>query len=131
MAILHLRDARILLDGFDLSGNFTDLNVEHSAEMLDRTTMGASTRIRRGGLLVSDVSGSGYYEDDLNGAADAIFNLNGTSDTLVTVFANGINEGTSTDMGFAMKGVVERLDFSESAGGLLGFEFAILGRGIG
>lgn len=131
MATVHYRDAVVLIAGFDLSGDFDTLDVEFSAEMLDQTAFGDSTRIMKGGLAVASVAGSGHYSNGKNGVADALFGLVGDDDELITVFANGITEGTSTDMGFAMKGVVETFNLGETVGALLGFDFAMRGMGIG
>ena len=130
MATINFNDAKIFVDGFNLSGDFTDINVEHGAEMLDATVFGDSTRIRKGGLTVSSVSGNGFYDDDKNDVVDALYTIVGTDDKIITVFADGITEGTSTDKGFAMKGVVENFNFGETVGALLTFDFSMQGRGI-
>lgn len=130
MSTLHFRDARIFVDGFELSADFESIEVAFSAEMLDETTFGDSTRIRKGGLTMADVSGSGYW----NGAAGAVdrilFDIVGSDNKIITVFANGISEGTSTDKGFSMKGVVSDYNIGGSVGALLPFDFAMSGRGI-
>lgn len=101
-----------------------------SAEMLDETAFGDSTRIHKGGLTVIDITGSGHY-DSAAGTVDRIlFGIVGTDDQVVTVFANGITEGTSTDKGFSFKGVVDHYNLSGDVGSLLEFDWAIMGRGI-
>ena len=102
----------------------------YSAEMLDETAFGDTTRIRKGGLLVADVTGSGHYDAAVNKPDPVIFGIVGTDDKIITVFANGITEGTSTDKGFSFKGVVEHYNIGGDVGTLLPFDFAIQGRGI-
>ena len=130
MATLHFRNARIFCDGFELSGDFESIEVAFSAESLDETAFGDSTRIHKGGLTVADVSGSGYW----NGAAGTVdrilFDLVGADDKVISVFPNGITEGTATEKGFSMKGVVSEYNIGGSVGALMPFTFAMQGRGI-
>ena len=122
MGSVFYRDARVFVGGYNLSGDHSAVSVALSAEMLDETAMGDSTRIHKGGLTVVDVEGSGHWNAT---AAHA-----GVDDTIVTVFANGLTEGTETDMGFAMLGVLESYNIGGDVGGLLPFDYAIRGRGI-
>lgn len=130
MATLHFRNAKIFVDGFDLSGDSATINVAYSAEMLDETAFGDTTRIRKGGLLVADVTGSGYWNAAAGTVERILFDIVGTDDKIITVFANGLTEGTSTDKGFSFKGVVEHYNIGGDVGTLLPFDFAIQGRGI-
>jgi hypothetical protein len=127
---LHFRDARIYVGGYDLSGDHNNVGLSVSAEMLDETAFGDSTRIRKGGLKVVDVTGAGHW-DGSAGHVDAIlFDLVGVDDQIVTVFANGLTEGVATDMGFSTKGVVDKYNVKGDVGSLLGFDLSIMGRGI-
>lgn len=130
MATLHFKSAKIFVDGYDLSGDHASVNAAFSAEMLDETAFGDSTRIHKGGLTVADITGSGYWNTSAGTADRILFDIVRSDDKVVTVFANGITEGTSTDRGFSMKGVVESYNVSGDVGSLLGFDFAIRGRGI-
>ena len=130
MATTHFRDARIYANGYDLSGNHNAIGVSASAEMLDETAFGDSTRIRKGGLKVVDVAGSGHWNGSAAHVGAVAFGLVGVDDTIVAVFANGLTEGTATDMGFATKGVVSKYDLKGDVGALLAFDLAIMGRGI-
>lgn len=128
MATVHYRNAKVYAAGFDLGGDFNSLALALASEMLDRTTFGASTRTNKGGLTTMAVSGSGFWNADA-GAVDRIaFDLVGVDDTVVTVFPDGITEGTAG--GRSAKGVVERYDLAGEVSGLLGFTFAAMGRGI-
>ncbi len=130
MGTLNYRNAVILCAGYDLSGDHNAVGISASAEMLDETAMGDSTRIRKGGLKVVDVVGAGHW-DAAAGHVDAIaFGIVGTDDQIVSVFANGITEGTATDMSFSMKGVVDKYNLKGDVGSLLGFDLSIMGRGI-
>lgn len=130
MATTHFRNAKILVAGYDISGDSNTINVEFSAEMLDETSFGDSTRIRKGGLTIGNINGGGFV-DGTAGHVDVVaFSLVGVDDSVIFVFANGITEGSLTDMGFAMKGVVEKYDLNGDVGSLLGFDLSAMGRGI-
>lgn len=130
MSTVHFRDARIFVDGYDLSGDHASVEVSLAAEILDETSFGDSTRIHKGGLTVADVNGSGNWDGTAGHVDQIMFGIVGSDDKIITVFPNGITEGTITDMGFAMKGVVEEYNLNGGVGELLAFSFAMRGRGI-
>ena len=130
MATLHFRNCKIFVDGFELSGDFESIEVAVASEMLDETTFGDDTRINKGGLKTANISGSGYWNAAAGSVDRIMFTIVGSDDKLITVFANGLTEGTSTDKGFAMKGVVESYNIGGAVGALLPFDFSIQGRGI-
>lgn len=133
MATVHFRDARVLVDGFNLSGDHNSIAVEHSAEALDETSFGDTTRIHKGGLTTTDVTGAGFWNAAAGTVDRVLFDVVGTDDKIVTVFPNGITEGaiaTATGSGFSMKGVLESYNVSGDVGALLAFDMAIRGRGI-
>ena len=130
MSTIHLRDSRIFVDGYELSGDFESIEVAVAAEMLDETTFGDTTRINKGGLKTVNVSGAGYWNAAAGAVERIMFSIVGSDDKLITVFANGLTEGTSTDKGFACKGVVDTYNIGGTVGALLPFDFAIQGRGI-
>ena len=50
MATEHFRNAKVELNGTDLSDHVASVALNYASEMLDETAMGDSTRIRKGGL---------------------------------------------------------------------------------
>ncbi len=130
MATLDYRDARIYVDGYELSGDFDTLNVALSAETLDETSMGDTTRIRKGGLTVADIDGSGFWDGAAGHVDQLAFGIVGTDDKIITVFANGLTEGTATDKGFSFKGVLNKFNLKGTVAQLLAFDFGAKGRGI-
>lgn len=129
MSTLVFRDAKLLVNGASLAGALNELNVEYSAEMLDATTFGATTRIMKGGLFNSKISGSGFFDAAI-GTESVFFENVGVDDAILSVFPDGISEGSqSTGVGFAMKGVLSRFNLGADVGELLGVEFEIEPRG--
>lgn len=141
MATIVYRNAKLFINDTQLDAFLTDLTVNSKAEMLDITTFGDDTRIKAGGLFVDDISGKGYLDNaatPINDIDTVLWNMNGLDEgsatnglpTVVTVFADGINEGTVTDMGFATKGVVETFTLGGGVGIALPLSFAVQGRGV-
>lgn len=130
MATKHFRNAKVLVHGHELSGDFQSIEIAHSAEMLDETTFGDSTRVYKGGLTVTDVSGSGLWNPSVGQVEDLMFGIIGSDDKVIALFPDGITEGTVTEMGYAMKGVVCEYNIGGPVGALLPFNFKVYGRGI-
>lgn len=130
MSTKNFKSAKIFVDGYDLAGDFNEIGVELTAEMLDETSFGDSTRIHKGGLTVATIAGKGNVDAADGHVERVMFGIVGTDDKIITVFADGITEGTTTDKGFSMKGVVETYNIGGAVGALLPFDFSIQGRGI-
>jgi hypothetical protein len=130
MATVHYRDAKLLIDGSNLSASLNELSVEQSAEMLDETAFGDDTRVSKGGLFTDVISGGGHAEFEAEAIEDIVFNRVGTDGTVFVVFPNGITEGTVTEMGFAMLGVIESFTLGGAVGTLLPISFSAQSRGI-
>lgn len=130
MATVHYRNAKLLIDGAHLSTSLNELTVSYAAEMLDETAFGDTTRINKGGLFTATISGGGHCEFEALGIEDIIFNRVGTDGTVITVFPDGITEGTQTLRGYAMLGVVNEFMIGGSVGTLLPITFSCEGRGL-
>lgn len=130
MPTLVYRQAKLLVDGCELSASFTEgPSVEVSCEMLDETAHGDTTRINKGGLFTVAMSGSGSCEFGSGNVFEQCFNRVGVDGTVIAVFANGITPGTITDKGYAMLGVLEDFTIGGAVGALLPFSFSAQGRG--
>lgn len=132
MTTVHFRNAIILVDGYNLSGDHNSVGVDMKAEILDETSFGDSTRIHKGGLVVTDITGKGNWEGASGHVDRILFDLVGLDDKIVSLFPNGITEGASSGAGrgYAMKGVVESYNIGGEVGTLLPFNMAVRGRGI-
>lgn len=130
MATVHFRNAVILVNGSLLSANFNEFGVEYGAETLDETSFGDTTRINKGGLLIATMTGRGFLEFGESSVEEVLFDLVGVDGTVICVFADGVTEGTTTDKGFAMRGVLSELNIGSAVGTLLPFTFTAMGRGL-
>jgi hypothetical protein len=128
-----LKNARVLLDGYDLSGYFNQIELTLSADMLDKTTFTTSTdgsagRLYMGGLKHARLTGSGFWD----GTPDAVlFDRIAVSDAVVSVYPEGITEGsTGAGSGYAFKAVLAEYAPGGRVGELFAFGFAAEGRGV-
>lgn len=129
MATLAFTNAKIFVDGYDISGHSASVTVVITVDMLDETCFGDGTRIHKGGLTTADITGNGYFDTAAGSADQILFALVGQDDKIVTVFPAGITEGGSTPGAYALKGVMEHYNLQGDVASLLQFDFGIMGRG--
>jgi hypothetical protein len=129
MATEVFLDAQILVDGVSISGQSNELNVNYASELLDETTFGATTRLRKGGLKTVTFEGSGFFESGLGSIDELMFVGTGESH-VVTVFPKAVVEGDTGAMGFAMRGLEETYDFGGTVGALMAINYTFQSREI-
>jgi hypothetical protein len=71
MSTLHFRNAKVEINGSDLSDHVSSVTLNYASEMLDETAMGDSTRIRKGGLKAWSIDIT-PHQDFASGKWDAI-----------------------------------------------------------
>jgi len=113
-------DAVILVDGNDLSADMNEVSVDNSVELLDATHFGDTARRRVGGLEVSTVVANGYYNSGSGLADETLFDLLGDTDTVVTVYGEGVDEGNFNG-GFSVLTVQSEYSFGGGVGEMLSF----------
>lgn len=86
MAAQALIDARIYIDGHDLSAQANAVALEYAADMKDATTFGQTTRIHTAGLKSVVASVAGHWDSSATTAVDpALFARLGTEDVPVVI----------------------------------------------
>ena len=133
MATVVYKDAAVFFAGVDLSAQLNETTLDYGAEMLDATTFGQTTRIRAGGLKTDRVSMRGFWDaDTVSFQPDlTLFEEIGVDDRVVTLFPDGITEGsTGAGSGYAFKVVAMSYVPGGTVGELLAFTFTAEGRGI-
>ena len=79
MATLVYTNAKIEINGTDLSSHASEVSLNYASEMQDETAMGDSTRVRKGGLKDWSIDVT-WHQDFAAGAVDAtLFALVGTT----------------------------------------------------
>src|SRR5688572_26933198 len=92
MAVVALTQAKILMGAYDVSGKHNQVSVDFSAEMLDATVFGMTTKANLPGLFDWQISGGGFWEV---GSVDpafgdqTYFNRIGGAETPLTVAPTG------------------------------------------
>ncbi len=80
-----LRDCKLWLAGFDLSGDTNALALDYGAELLDATTFADATRGRAGGLKTVAVSHEGFWEGGADKVDEVLFARLGLKDEVMTI----------------------------------------------
>ena len=84
--------------------------------------MGDSTRVNAGGLDTATVNGSGFWNGGTGNADDALFGLVGEDQKVLTLFPDGLTEGSTTAKGYAMKSVLANYNIGNTVGDMLTFD---------
>jgi hypothetical protein len=85
MAELVWTNAKLWLDGYDLSGSMNAIALEHSAELVDNTAFGDATRSRLGGLKNITMQADGYWNGGADQVDDVLFSRVGQTQIPVTL----------------------------------------------
>lgn len=129
MATVVYDNAVLLISGYDVSGDFNELTLEHGAETQDETAFGDTTRIHKGGLKTTRLTGRGFWQSPT--PDQVFFDRIGDDDEVVTVFPDGVTEGsTGAGSGFAFKAVLATYNLGGPVGNMLPFDVTAETRGI-
>ncbi len=93
MANFVIKDGKVYLAGYNVSGDVNAAAVDYSADAIDVTCLGDDTHVRLGGLKTVTAQVEGYY----NGGADkdkVLFDRIGTADVPLTICPQDANEGS-------------------------------------
>lgn len=129
MATVNFTSAKIFINGYALHASFNEIALSYNSETNDATTFGYTTRTNKGGLQTAEITGNGFLEFEAGAVEPVIFGLVGTDGVLITLFANGITEGTTTDKGFSMYGVIDEFNIGGAVGVIMPFTFKCATRG--
>lgn len=123
------KDAKVFYAGYELSGDMNQVAVDYSAQALDVTAFGATSRTMRGGLKVVRASGRGFYSPGNNRVDPVLFDNVGFDDGLAMMFPETITEGaTSTGSGYMFRVTQSQFRQGGQVGEVHPFEFALEGR---
>ena len=80
-----LKNTKVYMDGFDLSGDLNASNFDYGAEMLDGTHFGDEARVNEPGLATARLQHEGHWRAGGSGPDDAIFSRIGTPNVVTTL----------------------------------------------
>lgn len=127
MATVAYTNARMLVDGVELSASLHELTLNYSVELLDETAFGDSNRVYKGGLINTSVDGAGHAEFGVDSIEQVLYGRVGTSDVVLALFPEAITEGSES--GYAMLAVESEFVIGGQVGTLCQITFAFQGRG--
>lgn len=116
-----IQNGKILLNGFDLSGDHNQIGLTVAREERDVTTFGKAGVQRIAGMQSFEVSGSGFFEAG-TGKIDTVVAPNlGTSGAELTILPQGTSVGSK-----AFIGEINTFEYAPggSVGDAMGFTFA-------
>ena len=121
-----LKDCKIYLEGYDLSGFSNQLDLSRSVEVPDRSSFGdVNRRTMAGGLETIRFTGGGYADLD-DGEIEEVLNDNlGVADAVLTVSPEA---GAMSDVAYVMKSIVASYEQGGDVGIIYPFKFSASGQ---
>lgn len=113
-----LKDTRIFLAGYDLSGELNATSFDYGAEMLDDTRFTSGARINKPGLLTARIAHEGYWRADGDGPDDAIFDRLGTANVVTSLVPE---TGAVGEVAYTFRAVHPEYSLGGPVGALLPF----------
>lgn len=137
MAFQILKNCKIYIDAYDISGHSNSVELSHAAETLDKTTFGSSFKQRMPGLKNSEAKIDGFWEADASASAnykiDDIVNAAlGVTGKLLTICPT---DGLAGEVAFCVPSMIGEYQAGASVGEIMPFNFSgantdVLARGI-
>lgn len=102
MALFVLKNSKIYVGGYDISGDLNKANISYKAEDKDITTFGSLAKRRKCGLTETDLKVSGFYQVDAENFKidDILMSKFNAVDEVVTVFPQ---TGAVGEVGYSTK----------------------------
>jgi hypothetical protein len=132
MAEKGLKDCKLFVGGYDISGNSNNISVTVSADVLDKTAFGSSFRKRKHGLKSFELTGSGFWDSStdpankVGGFDTRLFSDVGGTSQVLTVAV----DGATGSRALLTHGIGASYSPSGTIGELMGFDFAAQGNGV-
>lgn len=127
-------NATLLFDRYDLGDDCKTIALNLSSAMLDATTFsaagasGTTAVMRLAGLKDANLDAAGYINLAASGTDAVAFGFLGSTSPIVTLFPNGITEGsTQAGGGYSLQGGLSKLTFGGNVGALLPFSLQLQG----
>lgn len=124
MASQLLRDCRLWLDGYDLSGDMNALAITYSAAMLDDTRFGDSTKRNAGGVRSIVANHQGLWNGGDTGVDAVLFSQIGAANAPMTLSPTTGAEG---EVAFTFRSLASQYQPGAKHGDLLMFSVSAEG----
>lgn len=124
MATLLIRDQKLYLNAFDLTGDLRKIGLAVTVDAVEKTALANTTHIMEPGLISFDVSHDGFWNGGANAVDDVLFGRIGNSNDLFTLAPIAGADGEIAYFGRVTEGsyetfgaVGEMMPFSVAAAG--------------
>lgn len=126
MPPLVLTDAKVWLDGKDLSGDLNSVSLEAENALQENTVFGNQWRSRKGGLSDVSFNHEGYVDLDEGAVDEVLFNKLALESAIMSLSPDG---GDAGDVAYTFKSIQGAYNPGASIGEM--FAFTVSGNGRG
>ena len=120
MAFQVLTNCKVYLDGYDLTGHSNKVELKYSAESLENTVFGATTKTRQAGLKNVELNLEGFWESGA-GKIDTLAGANiGVVGKIITLGPTG---GAQGEPFYSFKNMLGEYSAGAAVGELLPFSY--------
>lgn len=119
MATLVMTDAKIWLDGYNFSGDHNQISLAYSADMVDDTVFGDTTRSRKGGAKNVQFTGNGFWDSGTDLIDPTVFGKVGANGQVLALSPDGGDEG---EVGYFFKPTIGAYNLGASFGEMFAFQ---------
>lgn len=126
MAKYILKDSKLYVDGYELSGRMTTLGLKRGVEGLDGTVMGQDTRTVMAGGLETVALDFGGFVDHATGSTDEVIDTRlAVANSVITATGSGVTVGTPA---YFMRGMAGTYEPGGNVGDAMKFSAAFHGQ---
>ena len=118
MGVQILKDCKLWLAGFDLSGDMNALALDFGAELQDNSVFGDDTRSRAGGLKTVTFAHEGFWNGGADKVDDVLFGRLGLADEVMSVAPE---TGADGETAYVLRSVLGEYAPGGSVGEMLAF----------
>ena len=128
MAEFVIRNTRVLVDGYDLSGKMNEVSLTANVDLVDATVFGSSARKRKPGLKSIELRGTAFF--DSTAVDKRIYDRLGSTNSVISVVAHGTS-AVNNEGNVAFSGLFLESEYTPggSIGEMMMGNFAAMGDG--
>lgn len=126
MALQVMRDCKLIVGQYDMSGKMNALALNYGVEPLDDTVFGDDTKSSTAGLKTIEFQHEGLFDTGAGGADEVFYTAVGVSDKPVIIAPDALTEG---NLAYFFKAMQAKYDINGKIGQLLSFSVGGGGQG--
>jgi len=118
MASQIIQNSKLFLGAYDLSGDLNTINLDHSVQLQDNTTLGASARTRAAGLKDTKCNIEGFFNTSGVDIESVLFSNMAVNNVPVTISPIA---GAAGDLAYLFKSIQSNYKPGAKIGDMFGF----------